>query len=135
MWSLVASQDDEATPYLSRTTNAQADVGDEPKNETAESQGKDKETANVLPAVAASSAPKKTPEKPPARMIIGLKAAAEFCRMTEANFRKQRSVWPIAGEVEKYEKNKPAWPEDRLEMWSLERMENRRTGLTEERSA
>lgn len=71
------------------------------------------------------------PKRPEVRMIVGNKAGAEFCGMTEANFRKHRAARPIPGQVDKYEGLRPAWPEPELTAWLEALAEVRRT----ERSA
>jgi hypothetical protein len=73
---------------------------------------------------------------PPARVVVGLEAGAEFCGMSVANFRKWRQLDPIPNEVAKYQGNKPAWEEFDLREWALRRSENRRgTANRNEKSA
>lgn len=60
-----------------------------------------------------------------AQLIRGLAAGAEFCGMTERNFRAHRGRHPIARE-KKPDGKTPEWHEPDLREWSLMRGENRR---------
>lgn len=65
-------------------------------------------------------------EEPPSvetKTIAGNKAGAEFCGLTERNFRRLRELYPIPGEG-RY-KNQPCWPEIELRDWSRQRAEDR----------
>lgn len=58
-------------------------------------------------------------------VIVGLHAAAEFCGMSVANFRKIRDLHPIEGEMPKHQGNKPGWQEPDLKVWAMRHTENR----------
>jgi FtsK/SpoIIIE family len=56
-------------------------------------------------------------------MIVGNAKGAEFCGITERNFRRLRELYPIPGEARSG--NKPCWPEIELRDWSRQRAEER----------
>lgn len=62
---------------------------------------------------------------PPVNIIVGLQAAADFCGMSLANFRKIRDLHPIEGEIPKYQGLKPGWQEPDLKVWAMRHAENR----------
>lgn len=63
---------------------------------------------------------------PPVNVIAGLTAAAEFCGMSVANFRRVREAHPIEGEIANAKGNKPGWYESDLRVWKMRHAEHRR---------
>lgn len=84
-------------------------------NDDSEDEAPSEQTS--APSVAAVSTPQEHPE--PERMVTGNAAAAEFCGMSTANFRKVRDLHPIEGEMPNADGNKPGWYESDLRMWKL----------------
>src|SRR5699024_4308382 len=85
------------------------------------------EPAPTVDVSAATSEPDEKPVEaaPEEPIITGLGAAAEFCGLSVANFRRVREQHPIEGELANAKGNKPGWYESDLRVWKMRYTEHR----------
>jgi hypothetical protein len=113
----------------SHVTGERLDLLQQPLASSMPGDSDETESPAPVPDQRTDSAP--TPEKAsgevrePARVIVGLQDAADFCGMTVANFRRVRDSHPIEGEISKYQGNKPGWQEPDLKVWAMRHAERR----------